>query len=806
MTLQVSSIMEEALRLLYPLLFLLLMIQPSSGQASLQGLPMTVSLPENSSPGRSVHTFSLQACADPNPSARIITTSPTTSFFNNPSIKYVVANSYSFEITLSSTAAFDTEAVNQYQLTIEIKCYGNALEGKLFVQVTDSDGPQCEKKFASIVGETVKVPEDVPPSSSIYNVVLRRPPKTTVTYEITQPSPTTFTINKQGQVLVPTEGFNYQSGKINFRLEITVKDPAGKSCNGILNIEVLPIYHNTVKFTPSSKTVTIQENGGPKANVTQVQAEGNNVFYELITPTTAYYIEEETGVIRTTRNLDLEQTPNLVQSVLLIRAYNRFHRNDSAIITVSITVQDVNEMPPMCSPAVFVTKVPETTPIGSKLASFSCTDLDISNSSFNYLIVPNANSRYSFQMKDSHLQVNTTLTYDSEEIASVNFQYAATIVVTDNGTPPVTTNIPVFVTVTPVNQYNPQCNPATQSFTVDENAPLLSVIGQMNATDRDYKFNNVEFSIAGGNNEIPTLFYINPRSGEVHLLSPLDYETKKSYQLRIQVVDLNNDILPDPINQKTNTCLLTINVKDVNDNPPECKPPYYETTVYSTLKTTVPIPVDILCFDKDDNNRFSYSIVGGNINNRFNMAGASIFHSAFDYTREGLLDPTTFELLIQVTDNPAPQHSTTVTVVIHVIPWTTTVATTTEKTTIQTRQPIIVTLTEQYWEPDPWFVAALTVTGILLLALLAFLMWKILSRLCLRAPKESSQPLLQNKSLADIEAPKENQMAKQQQQNMEKKDPIPVSPLSLQFDGRAQDPVSGREYLFNSRTGERRWI
>nr|XP_033782327.1 cadherin-related family member 4 isoform X2 [Geotrypetes seraphini]XP_033782328.1 cadherin-related family member 4 isoform X2 [Geotrypetes seraphini] len=796
--------MEEATSLLFPLLILLTVIQSSSGQAYLDDLPMTDVIDENTPPKTPLYTFYLRRCTDPNPKARIDHSNPPTNFFNDPIVnEYSDLNSYKIQITASSAAAFDSDDVNLYQLFIKVDCSGRLLEGQLFLQVQPSEEPQCEAKFASI-GETVQVREDVAPFTELYKVVLRRPSYSTLTYKITQPSPEIFSIDN-GKVQVPASGFNYKSGNNKFTLQITVENAKGKSCSGTLTIEVLPVYHNTVKFTSVSNTVVINENQFPAINVTRVKASGDHVLYELISPTTAYYIDQELGTIRTSRILDLEKNPELKQSILLIRAYNKYHHNDSDIITVNITVQDVNEMPPKCSPAVFVTEVPETTPIETVLSRFSCFDPDVSNTIINFQLMSPASSRYKFRMQNSALQVNSTLTYDSEEMARNNFQYTANILVTDNGIPPLTTVIPVLVKVTRVNQYYPQCNPGTQIFAVNENTPLLSFIGQVNATDRDYadiKSNNVEFSIVDGHS--PRVFFIAPISGAIHLLSPLDREVRAQYKLTIQVADVNNDIKPDPINQKTITCIAIINVQDFNDNPPECKPPHYETTICSTLMMTSPIFENIPCSDKDDNNRFSYAIVGGNINNRFRIRNGALYHSGFSYNLQDVYDPLTFELLIEVTDDPPPRLSTTVAVIVRVIPCPTTILTTTQKTTTQKREPQIVTLTEFYWAPDPWFVTVMTITGILLLAALAFLIWKILSRTtyCMTTPKEASQPLLQNKNVPDIEA----HVAKEQQPNMNQKEPIPLSPLSLQFDGRAQDPVSGRDYLFNSRTGERRWI
>ncbi|KAM4721490.1 cadherin-related family member 4 [Rhinophrynus dorsalis] len=610
-------------------------------------------------------------------------------------------------------------------------------------------------------------------------------------------------MSNSGSVLAPAAGFSNTAH--TYQLQILVTDSLGNTCNGSLTVQVLPIRNNPVNFTVSSKAVTIVENGGPQAFVTVINAQGTDVLYDIITPTTAYFIESETGTIRTSYNLDLEKTPGLAFSILQVRAYDKYQHSNSAICTVNITVLDVNDIAPSCSPAVFVTQVPETTSINRVLMDFSCTDPDANSTALTYTVTPNINSKYSFRMDGSKLVVNNTLTYDSAEMASVSFQYAATVVVTDNGTPKLTTNIPVFVTVTPVNNYDPKCvGPFT--YSVNENALFGTSVGQLNATDADYKFNNVEFSIQGG--PIPPVFYINPRSGEIHLLGPLDYEKRTSYSLNIRVVDLNNDIMPDPINQKTTFCSITINVQDYNDNPPVCTPPYYRTTIYSTLSTTSNVQT-LTCSDKDVSSILSYNIVGGNINSRFYMNGNSIRHNPFSYNNDGVYDPLTFELLVQVTDstNP-PQYSTTATVIIVVIPWTTTVPTTTKTTTAPMKQTKIVNETIAYWQPDIWFMVVLTVTGVLLLGALALLAWKLSTRsaICCRGPKEATEPLLQDRSITDVEHPADASKQQQPAQNKEKKDIAPVSPLSLQFDGRALDPVTGREYLFNSHTGERRWL
>ncbi|XP_030914079.1 cadherin-related family member 4 [Geospiza fortis] len=98
--------------------------------------------------------------------------------------------------------------------------------------------------------------------------------------------------------------------------------------------------------------------------------------------------------------------------------------------------------------------------------------------------------------------------------------------------------------------------------------------------------------------------------------------------------------------------------------------------------------------------------------------------------------------------------------------------------------------TEAAWHPPAWFVAVLSISGVLLLATLGC---TARSLLCSnRAPGK----LFLAKSSWDVV---EHSRGKEEQGH-------PHASSTGQFDGHAQDPRTGRDYLFNSVTGARRWI
>nr|XP_014339951.1 PREDICTED: cadherin-related family member 4 [Latimeria chalumnae] len=158
-----------------------------------------------------------------------------------------------------------------------------------------------------------------------------------------------------------------------------------------------------------------------------------------------------------------------------------------------------------------------------------------------------------------------------------------------------------------------------------------------------------------------------------------------NYRLTVQAVDLDNDLQSDPTRQRTSYAAVTVNVLNVNDEPPLCRPAFYERTIYSTIQTAF---IQLECSDKDSpSEQLSYTIVAGNIEALFQLLRPDsnppsvVTTQSFQYNVfQGIEHPRDFELLIQVTDelggSKARQLTSTATVIVHVVPWTTTLPTT----------------------------------------------------------------------------------------------------------------------------------
>ncbi|XDV26358.1 hypothetical protein PO909_030102, partial [Leuciscus waleckii] len=181
---------------------------------------------------------------------------------------------------------------------------------------------------------------------------------------------------------------------------------------------------------------------------------------------------------------------------------------------------------------------------------------------------------------------------------------------------------------------------------------------------------SLRYSVTGpGADQPPTgVFSIDPVSGQLTVLKPLDREHLPSFNLRAHAVDLNGNQVENPID-------IMINVIDMNDNRPEFIQQIWNGSVPEGSKpgTTV---MTVTAVDKDDpktlNGQLRYKIVSQNpqspspnmftINNRT----GSVITVAAGLDREKVRQYT---LIIQATDmegNPTYGLSNTCTAVITV--------------------------------------------------------------------------------------------------------------------------------------------
>ncbi|XP_010850149.1 PREDICTED: cadherin-related family member 4 isoform X3 [Bison bison bison] len=534
--------------LLRPLALLLALVV-----SELYCLSWFIDVSESQGPGATLQSFSFN-CSPYIPTLELLHVQPPTTFFNPPSLTRW-QGTYVGKMTLSSSARLDALTVNHYELQLRFTCGNQVTEGRLSVNVQrDPNRDQCAGQFASPAGEIIQVRETVIPGTPLYTLLL---PGQGAQMNITSAQdppyfPGPFSIDGQGQLWAPSQGLKGQAQKV-FQLQILVTFGQGRSCRGMLTVKVLPVSSSQVSFPQQAQNITIPENLVPGSKVAQVHARGFDVRYEIVSPVPCrlFSIARVDGVVRTTAPLELAQAPDAAVTRLRVKAFERLRPWDSAELDFQVDVQSVNRWPPRCLPALLVTQIPETTPVGTFVNTFTCTDPDSPGSTLDYqLLFHSPASASSLCLRDGVLEVNDMLDCDAPGAC---LQHTASILVLDSGQPPMTTEVPVLVMVTPVNEFSPTC--VSRTFRVREDARPHTLLGSVMGTDLDYPHDSIEYSISGGS----APFAVDSLNGEVHLLGPLDYELQKSYRLTVLLTDHSQD--QDPTCHRSGSCTITIEVE-----------------------------------------------------------------------------------------------------------------------------------------------------------------------------------------------------------------------------------------------------
>ena len=198
--------------------------------------------------------------------------------------------------------------------------------------------------------------------------------------------------------------------------------------------------------------------------------------------------------------------------------------------------------------------------------------LTVGNTKLKYILDDDSNGR--FVVDETTALISTTESFDREKDDT---EYNITIRATDLGNPSLSGTTVVTIRIQDANDHKPQFDPKEYRASVPENAYPGYYVITVNATDGDIGFNAAfEFTIVSGNE--PYAFFIEHDTGRIMVSGKLDFESKKSYTLQINVSDRG-------IPQLTTLELATvfIIILDANDHAPVFVPEDYRISVLENV-------------------------------------------------------------------------------------------------------------------------------------------------------------------------------------------------------------------------------
>ncbi|XP_015219467.1 protocadherin-17 isoform X5 [Lepisosteus oculatus] len=273
-------------------------------------------------------------------------------------------------------------------------------------------------------------------------------------------------------------------------------------------------------------------------------------------------VDPESGLLYTKQRIDREtlcrRNPKCQLSLEVFA-------NDKEICMIKVEIQDINDNSPSFPSDQIDIDISENAAPGTRFPLTSAHDPDSGENGLKtYQITRDDYNIFSLDVKSRgdgtkfpELVIQRPL--DREE------QSHHTLILTalDGGEYPRSGTVQINVKVIDSNDNSPVFEQPSYTVEIPENAPLGTVLIDLNATDPDEGSNGqVVYSFGGyAPDKIRELFSIDPKTGVIKIQGEIDYEENGIIEIDVQAKDLG----PNPI---PGHCKVTVKVVDKNDNSP----------------------------------------------------------------------------------------------------------------------------------------------------------------------------------------------------------------------------------------------
>ncbi|XP_041049569.1 protocadherin gamma-C5-like [Carcharodon carcharias] len=458
----------------------------------------------------------------------------------------------------------------------------------------------------------------------------------------------------------------------SFQLMLTATDGGSPPRSGTARIliTVLDINDNAPAFDREIYKVSLVENSPRGTLVVSVHAtdpdESPNaeVTYSFSNRVSQkvqelFSLDPRTGEITIQGALDFEEASSYS---LNVQAFDNGSPAIAGHSKVLIKVIDVNDNAPEIKVTLvsISSKVSDDVTRGTVIALINIIDHDSGESGQVHCQIP-LEVPFKLQTSSSgHYKLVTSDFLDRETTPLYNMH----ILVRDSGSPPLSTNKSIQISVSDINDNAPRfARPMDTAYVMENNAPGASIF-TVTASDPDLDQNSyVTYSITESlihGFQSSSYLNVNSMNGTIYALRSFDYEQIKNFQVQVQARDAGVPPL-------SSSATLNVIILDQNDNAPVIVSPSapsgsaaVEIVPQSAAQGYMVTKIIATDADSGQNARLSYQVLKATDPSLFNVG----LNTGEVSTARAILelDATTQTLVILVKDNGQPRLSSTVTI------------------------------------------------------------------------------------------------------------------------------------------------
>lgn len=513
----------------------------------------------------------------------------------NSSVMYSLAEDYNlFRIDpnvgdISLQRPLDFEALNKYVLTVLATDEGNpghTTMAQLSIQVRNRTNPVFQTFLYPL-----RVPENVPPFTTILHVQARNPEGYRLIYNLEEENASKhFHIDFQTGVLTVVNPLDYESETTHVLTVRASDSVTGAFSEAVIEIEVEDMNDNAPVFSLRKYDAHIAEGLPIGTPVLQLSASdldsGRNkgltfqMEEEEGNGTDFFEIKPQSGLIVTKQVLDYESTNHFN---LKIKVMDNGTVPLSSQAFVFINVTDVNDNPPNFVSSQFEATLDEMAKCGHIVIKIQASDPDAQDTNnLKYKILSGNDDRY-FNINES----SGIISFSNVCKRNLDPYYNLTVAVSDGV---FQKSAPVNIDMRNSNRHSPYFKQSLYEAELAENAEAGTRVIRLAAIDPDDgPFGSVDYTII---NKLADEKFAIDNNGQIVTTQPLDRENPTQRVIAIKVMAKDGG-------GKVAFCTVKIILTDDNDNVPQFKASEYQVSIQSTVNKGSPV-IQIMAYDADD--------------------------------------------------------------------------------------------------------------------------------------------------------------------------------------------------------------